>query len=159
MQSCILATDMARHMGDLAELKSLVTEGKPASLIDPDMDADAKFKRQQKFLDMAMHSSDISFLCREVPVFTKWVDLLFEDEFFKQGDIEREQGLKVSFLCDRETTNKSSANAGFVNFAPLPLFKVISVLMPSKQFIEVGLEKAKAHWEEIVAREKAQIES
>lgn len=51
----------------------------------------------------------------------EWTILLFE-EFFNQGDVEKEAGLPVSFLCDRETTQIPQSQPGFVNFILAPLF-------------------------------------
>lgn len=50
-----------------------------------------------------MHAADVSTQTRTFDVAVEWTHLLF-DEFFNQGDIEKEKGLPVSFLCDRETT-------------------------------------------------------
>jgi len=46
--------------------------------------------------------------------------------------VEKEAGLKISFLCDRETTNVAKSQSGFMGFGPLPLFKVIADICPSK---------------------------
>jgi hypothetical protein len=58
------------------------------------------FESQQLALDLCVHSSDLSFLARDFKVGQVWVDLLF-DEFFHQGDLQSEQGLPLSMLCDR----------------------------------------------------------
>ena len=71
MQSCILATDMAKHMGDLNEVKNILAEHVAGGkrLVDPEvMDEQALVKRQQTFLDLAVHASDISFLARSTSV-------------------------------------------------------------------------------------------
>lgn len=68
-----------------------------------------------------------------------WAYKLFE-EFFHQGDVEKEAGLKVSFLCDRETTNVAGNQKGFIGFGPMPLFKAIAHICPSKSYIVDRLE-------------------
>jgi len=50
-----------------------------------------------------MHASDISAAARPFEIARAWVYLLFE-EFFKEGDLEKDNDLPVTFLCDRETT-------------------------------------------------------
>ena len=96
---------MARHVSDLNELKA-ITEGLPpgAPIIPTDLPYDEKERRRQKLLELAVHASDISFLSRPLEVQKQQAYFLFE-EFFNQGDLEREAGLPVSFLCDRTTTN------------------------------------------------------
>lgn len=37
-------------------------------------------------MNLTVHGSDVSFLCRDMKVSVKWVDLLFQ-EFFNQGDL------------------------------------------------------------------------
>jgi len=49
---------------------------------------------------MVVHSADVSSQTRSFETAKKWTYLLFE-EFFDQGDLEKERGLPVSFLCDR----------------------------------------------------------
>ena len=58
---------------------------------------------KQLIANSILHACDISTSLREFDLSTQWADLLFE-EFFHQGDMEKSQGLEVSFLCDRNTT-------------------------------------------------------
>ena len=78
-------------------------------------------------MDLIVHSSDISQFGRTFECAHNWVYLLF-DEFFMQGDIEKEQSLAVSFLCDRKTTGIAKSQPGFAGFFVIPLFKAISNL-------------------------------
>ena len=74
MMSSILATDMARHMTDLNEIKEFIAGLKEGdSLIEQtDMDTENREqiveKNKQRFLDLAVHASDVSFLCRKLNV-------------------------------------------------------------------------------------------
>lgn len=74
---------------------------------------------------MLEHACDVSPPTRNFDIVKKWTFLLFE-EFFIQGDIEKAQGLPVSFLCDREITNVTKNQPGFLNFIVIPLFKSIT---------------------------------
>jgi hypothetical protein len=51
-----------------------------------------------------MHAADVSNPARQWDQCKKWTDLVLE-EFWNQGDLEKKEGLPVSFLCDRLTTN------------------------------------------------------
>ena len=76
-----------------------------------------------------MHAADVSTQTRPFEVAREWTYLLFE-EFFHQGDVEKELGLPVSFLCDRKTTAISQSQPGFVNFIVAPLFQTLCEVMP-----------------------------
>ena len=52
------------------------------------------------------------------------------EEFFEQGDIERDEGLPISFLCDRNTINIPTNQPGFINFIVVPLYSAISEALP-----------------------------
>ena len=58
-----------------------------------------------------------------------WAGLLF-DEFFSQGDIEKAQGLQVSMMCDRDTTNIAGGQAGFIEYVVMPIFQQLSDVCP-----------------------------
>lgn len=49
-----------------------------------------------------MHTADISNVCRPPVMAGMWTRAVYE-EFFRQGDAEKEMGLDVTALCDRET--------------------------------------------------------
>ena len=72
----------------------------------------------------------------------EWAYLLF-DEFFDQGDLERDAGLPIQFLCDRETTNVASSQPGFINFITIPLWTVLAEVMPGiRDFVDGARENA-----------------
>ena len=56
--------------------------------------------------------------------------MLFQ-EFFEQGDMEKDQGLPLSMLCDRDNTNVASTQPGFINFVTFPLFNTLSNIVPT----------------------------
>lgn len=45
------------------------------------------------------------------------------EEFFQQGDLEKESKLPLSFLCDRCTTHIPKSQVSFFEFCAHPLFK------------------------------------
>ena len=76
-----------------------------------------------------MHTCDLSYPARDFNIVKKWVYLLFE-EFFNQGDLEKELNLPVSFLCDREKTDIANSQPGFMSFIVVPQFKAITEILP-----------------------------
>lgn len=80
-------------------------------------------------MEVALHTCDVSPPCRSFEIVHEWTYLLFE-EFFAQGDLEKEQSLPISFLCDRDTTNVASSQPGFASFVVVPLFNTLANIMP-----------------------------
>lgn len=63
-------------------------------------------------LQIALKCADISNPCRPWEVSKKWSQKVCE-EFFRQGDYERQLNLPVTALCDRQTTSVPKIQAGF----------------------------------------------
>ena len=47
-----------------------------------------------------VHCSDLSNPTKPLEIYRRWVDRIME-EFFRQGDREREETLEISPMCDR----------------------------------------------------------
>ena len=92
-----------------------------------------------------MHAADVSTQTRTFDIAVEWTKLLFE-EFFNQGDIEKEKGLPISFLCDRETTQIPQSQPGFVNFILAPLFSTVSEVMPEVNQLELNAKNNAEQW-------------
>lgn len=71
-------------------------------LVDKDS-AKKEFDSKQQLIEFVVHAADVSTQTRPFEIAVEWTIILFE-EFFHQGDLEQEQGMSISFLCDRETT-------------------------------------------------------
>lgn len=63
-------------------------------------------------------------------MFELWTDRCL-DEFFAQGDEERDRGLPVSPNCDRKETKKPESQIGFINFVVKPAYEVLADIVPS----------------------------
>lgn len=99
---------MARHTSDLAKMKTTmeqkgIKEGNRRELLVDRESHKKEFDSKQLLLEFAVHAADVSTQTRPFEVAVEWTKLLFE-EFFHQGDVEKDKGMPVSFLCDRETT-------------------------------------------------------
>lgn len=146
----ILATDMARHTSDLAKIKTFLEQKtilngeNRESFIDRDSHK-KEFDSKQQLFEFAVHAADVSTQTRPFEVAVEWTILLFE-EFFHQGDMEKEQGFPVSFLCDRETTQIPQSQPGFVSFILAPLFATVSELMPELTQLEVNAKNNAEKW-------------
>ncbi|CAH1104969.1 unnamed protein product [Psylliodes chrysocephalus] len=116
MIRCILATDMARH-------NEILTNFKEISPVFNYLD-----KGHVNLLCMVLIKvSDISNEARPMDVAEPWLDKLLQ-EFFKQSDAEKLEGLPVTPFMDREKITKPSSQCSFIGFVLLPLFEALGEL-------------------------------
>ena len=128
----ILSTDMANHQKVLANVKAKIGEfqiDKGVNFNKIFKDETKLFDNQQIMLDMFLHCSDISNPAKPQRISTIWTQRVYA-EFFKQGDLEKEKGLPVSLLCDRDTTDINKAMIGFINFVTKPSFEILVNIVP-----------------------------
>ena len=79
-----------------------------------------------KALALVLHCADISHPGKPWTIHHTWTESLME-EFFKQGEKEKELGLPCSPLCDRENTLVAESQIGACTsptFLPRSLFNV-----------------------------------
>jgi len=58
----------------------------------------------RQVLQSLVHCADLSNPAKPLTLYRQWHDRILQ-EFFCQGDLERQQGLDVSPMCDRLTAN------------------------------------------------------
>lgn len=126
LKNAILATDMGRHGALMnrfnsvtAEIEMEITlESKNSSLSD-------FFKPGDKgwlLLGMMLKASDVSNPSRPIRVADKWNDLVYQ-EFYAEGDVDKEKGRPLNPLHDRENNSISKSSVGFIGFVVLPIFQ------------------------------------
>lgn len=111
----VLATDMSYHFQQLKNMRNLLT------LAEPTVD-------KSKALALVLHCCDISHPAKKWNLHHRWTMLLLE-EFFRQGDLERELGLPFSPLCDRNNTLVAESQIGFIEFIVDPSMGVCSDML------------------------------
>ena len=62
-------------------------------------------------LRAVVHCADLSNPTRALPLSRQWSERIME-EFFQQGDRERQRGMEVSAMCDRGTASIERAQVG-----------------------------------------------
>lgn len=131
---CILATDMAYHSKNMNSLamKMDMLEIHDGLNLDKLIDKDNSklSETQQLILNVCVHSSDISNPAKPYVVYKKWVSFVFE-EFFNQGDLEKNKGIPITIMCDRETTSITKSQIGFISFVVRPTFEILKKLNPA----------------------------
>ncbi|XP_052747237.1 dual specificity calcium/calmodulin-dependent 3',5'-cyclic nucleotide phosphodiesterase 1 isoform X3 [Bicyclus anynana] len=111
----VLATDMSFHFQQLKNMRSLL------SLAEPGVD-------KSKAVSLVLHCCDISHPAKRWDLHHRWTMSLL-DEFFLQGDKERELGLPFSPLCDRNNTLVAESQIGFIDFIVEPSMGVCADML------------------------------
>jgi len=134
----VVGTDMAEHGAMMKAFKELPVA--PATLAQEDGEAHCSSagcnlqlvseKDAVLVLQVAMKCADLGHLTLDWDDHVEWVELL-DMEFFAQGDREKELGIPVSFLMDREKPGASETQVGFFDFMVLPLFRTFTNAIPS----------------------------
>ena len=128
----ILHTDMSKHFVMVNDMKARLSLEKNGQQAEPSEDTISTLatdaSQTWKILTYILHMADISGQAKGDPLFKLWTDRCLE-EFFLQGDQEREMGLPVSPNCDRRTTQTAEAQWGFVQYVILPAYEVLGQLV------------------------------
>ncbi|XP_078012818.1 3',5'-cyclic-AMP phosphodiesterase 4B isoform X2 [Phascolarctos cinereus] len=133
----VLATDMSKHMGLLADLKTMVETKKVTSsgvlLLD-------NYTDRIQVLRNMVHCADLSNPTKSLELYRQWTDRIME-EFFQQGDKERERGMEISPMCDKHTASVEKSQVGFIDYIVHPLWETwADLVQPDAQDILDTLE-------------------
>jgi len=112
----------------------------------------------EQVMRLIVKAADISNPARSLHVYERWIDGVLQ-EFFAQGDLERERGLPISMNCDRETVTLPKSQVGFITFLVGPLFNALLAVAPSLQPMVDSLESNRKHFEEAAANAAAPVHS
>ncbi|KAM4750958.1 3',5'-cyclic-AMP phosphodiesterase 4C-like [Anableps anableps] len=134
----VLATDMSKHMTLLADLKTMVETKKVTSsgvlLLD-------HYTERIQVLKNMVHCADLSNPTKPLPLYRQWTERIME-EFFRQGDKERERGMEISAMCDKHTASVEKSQVGFIDYIVHPLWETWADLVhPDAQEILDTLEE------------------
>ncbi|GAA50901.1 calcium/calmodulin-dependent 3' 5'-cyclic nucleotide phosphodiesterase [Clonorchis sinensis] len=106
----VLCTDMSLHFQQIKNMKTMIT-------MPEDVD-------KTKALSLIVHCADIGHPAKKWSLHEQWTNMLCE-EFFRQGDREKELNLPISPLCDRNTVVVPQSQLGFIDFIVEPSFQVL----------------------------------
>lgn len=137
--SCIIATDLSRYHVE-------ITSKFDACLRNFDK---SNAEHRQLLLEVLLKGADISNPARPFHISKYW-SYMVQDEFFAQGDRERELGLPISAMCDRVTVKIPNTQMGFINFIVKPLFEQIATLLPDTRPLYLQLDINHISWQKIL---------
>uniref|UniRef100_T1J0B6 Phosphodiesterase n=1 Tax=Strigamia maritima TaxID=126957 RepID=T1J0B6_STRMM len=150
VRSLILATDITRQQEFLTRFKRYMDE----NLLDLQLPETRHF-----ILQISLKCADICNPCRPWDISKMWSDRVCE-EFFRQGDFERQLRLPVTTFCDRIAMSKPKIQAGFFRFVVGPLFESWNRFhhSPLTSLMMKNLRKNQEHWDYLVQIEKEKEE-
>ncbi|CAF3754857.1 unnamed protein product [Rotaria sordida] len=115
----VLATDMSKHMQLLADLKTMVESKK---VTGNNIIMLESYDDRIQVLQNMIHCADLSNPTKPLDIYIKWTDRIME-EFWRQGDKERDLGLEVSPMCDKRVASVEKHQVGFIEFIVHPLWE------------------------------------
>ncbi|KAJ0399576.1 hypothetical protein P43SY_009635 [Pythium insidiosum] len=132
----VLATDLSGHLKHVNKLKSkrftMQTTRSALALgavQQPDAADASRMVPDELILRTVIMMADLGHASKPFAQHLAWSQLVTE-EFFRQGDIERQYGLQVSPLCDRFQCNFEKSQVGFLEFVVLPLYSAALSVLP-----------------------------
>ncbi|XP_048114545.1 cAMP-specific 3',5'-cyclic phosphodiesterase 4D-like isoform X2 [Alosa alosa] len=126
----VLATDMSKHMNLLADLKTMVETKKVTSsgvlLLD-------NYNDRIQVLQNMVHCADLSNPTKPLALYRQWTERIMQ-EFFCQGDRERECSMEISPMCDKLTASVEKSQVGFIDYIVHPLWETwADLVLPDAQ--------------------------
>ena len=127
MITCVLGTDMANHGKNVDFMKQCLKE-----------DYVKKDEDNLNYMKLLVHSADISNPTKKFNTYYKWAKLVVE-EFYYQGDKEKELGLKCS--CDRNVVTLYKSQLGFIDYIITPFYGLFVTVFPKLNFLKDNVEE------------------
>jgi len=119
----VLYTDMMFHQQLLKQFQATM------GVLGPNLD-NWKDENRVLLLRYVLHACDISNPARPWSVCREWAVRITEENF-AQGDREREEGLPVSPLNDRDKANPVKGQQVFCDMFVKPTFQIMAALAPN----------------------------
>ncbi|KPA78597.1 cAMP phosphodiesterase A (PDEA) [Leptomonas pyrrhocoris] len=135
MIEMVLATDMGSHGKYVASLKGKMQERSTFT----------KPEEQVLGLAIALKMADVSNCGRPLDIYLPW-GAKVSDEFYQQGDRERNRGLDCSPFMNRLEPNLAKSQIAFMTYIISPFFEQIAELLPDMRFAVGLVEENKAYW-------------
>uniref|UniRef100_A0A1B0CBD1 Phosphodiesterase n=1 Tax=Lutzomyia longipalpis TaxID=7200 RepID=A0A1B0CBD1_LUTLO len=130
----ILATDLAQHFRILANLRQLTPgnlKGNPMLL-----------------LSLMMTCCDLSDQIKPWPT-TQFVAELVYEEFFHQGDLEKEMGISPPDMMDRQKACIPELQIEFIATVVRPTFEILANIFPETAICLNTIDDNRQNWEKL----------
>jgi 3',5'-cyclic-nucleotide phosphodiesterase/cAMP-specific phosphodiesterase 4 len=134
----ILDTDMSRHFEILGRFRA-----RTSNLVDFGLD---NIDNKIIVLSMAVKCADLGHSGKRLELHERWTALICE-EFFRQGDLEKERRQEISMYCDRFNTDVPKSQAGFIRNICLPLYETWTTYLKVDKIKVACLDQMKTNLE------------
>jgi hypothetical protein len=150
--SLILGTDMAHHFDQVSKTQLfLEVHGEDVKSFyrgaQESIECFQDDKNRIFIMELILHCSDISNPFKPFHICSQWADLVSK-EFFAQGDKERENGMDISPMMDRATSNLYNMQMGFIEFVVSPLVNSTITIFPPLKEMGVLMRDNYVQWGE-----------
>lgn len=125
-----------------------ITKGIGTEKIIEGLDRINLSQTKQEFLNVIIHACDISNPTKPFEVYSQWAERVM-NEFWLQGDKEREIGLPISFLCDRNINFIPASQIGFIDGIVFPFMNSLVILFPELNFLIENINKNKEEYKKL----------
>lgn len=145
----VLATDMKTHLSLMNQFGFLFVkqDAKIDLFKSSGFDLHGLNDEQRALLlKLVMKLADLGHMYADSEVHKRWVHAL-EEEYFKQGDVERSLGLKISPLMDRRIGGITRSQTGFFEVIALPLVRSFVRVVPACFPIRTAMERNYKYWQ------------
>jgi hypothetical protein len=143
----VLKTDVAQHFSQLSQFTA-----KQFAFSNHIKDEDKSL-----VLCLLLHCADISNASRTWELCQQWTQLVME-EFWIQGDREREAGIALGYLSDKYSVNVAKSQVGFIDIIVEPLFKAVRESLPLSDVCVRNLNANRSRWSDLIGQSEKELE-
>ncbi|KAJ3386740.1 High affinity cAMP-specific 3',5'-cyclic phosphodiesterase 7A [Lobulomyces angularis] len=139
--SMVLATDMTFHFEWVGKFKTKMSGN--------GLNLEQKLDRKL-LLNMAIKCADVNNPSKPLEQSKNWTELVME-EFYRQGDREREKGVPISMFYDRNNPDVPKCQIGFIDYIVYPIFETWQMFM--EEDVKVHIENVmmnKGYWKKLL---------
>jgi len=105
-----------------------------------------------------MTAADLGATTKPWAMQTK-VARLVAEEFWEQGDLERQLGKEPDEMMRRELQHKLAVNqVGFLDFVCLPVYRALSALSPALKPMEEAAASNRQRWSQLALEEAEAVD-
>lgn len=105
-------------------------------------------------LKLLIKCADVSNPTKNGSLSRQWAENVME-EFYRQGDQERECGIPLSPFMDRTKPAMAKCQLGFIDYIAGPLFEILATFDDSFTFVVDNLKNNKVYWAAELSKETA----
>lgn len=143
--------DMVKDVSAVYEMESGLCDSQaisPEVITQPYHERVLQGKNKMMWLQLFLHFADVSNPLKPFDICMSWAWRVL-DEFFDQGDEEKDLGIPVGMLNDRHKVNRPGSQHGFINFLVAPFVAASVRVFPGLQPLHSQMIRNLEAWRNI----------